>query len=95
MAVYFNVNGSGFKGARVPAVAAALTGFYANDGTPYAPDRSAVRALLPIRWRGAFDRAGGFWWDKHQHPATQAYVEVRDAQGRRLTTIYANANEEA
>lgn len=84
----FNVNGAGFKGANVQAVEAGLVGFY-HGGKPWTPDRTAIRALLPHRWRAAFDRAGGFWSDAH-HNATPAYVHVTDRRGRHLTTVYAH-----
>lgn len=93
MAVYFNVNGSGFKGGRVPAVEAGLIGFYV-EGVPYKPDHDAVRALVPAKWRKAFDSSGNFWWPKEGN-AGQAYMALTDTKGRRLTTIYANAQQEA
>lgn len=84
----FNVNGVGFKGGNVPSKEAGIVGFY-HDGKPYRPDSDAIRALLPFRWRKAFDRAGVFWWNNSV--PKQAYVVLRGRSGKYLTTIYANA----
>lgn len=88
--VYFNINGAGFKGSRVPAVETGLVGFY-HGGKPWTPDRAAVRAALPYRWRPAFDRAGAFWSDARDNRAPH-YVALSDRRGRPLTTVYANPN---
>ena len=86
MTVFFNVNGTGFKGARVPAAEAGLTGFY-HDGVPWKPDPDAVRRLLPAAWRKAFDAApNGFWFSDDAAP----YLPVYGAKGRLLTTVYAH-----
>lgn len=92
MGVAFNVNGAGFKGGRVGATEAGLIGFY-DQGKPWTPDRAAVRALLPYRWRHAFDSAGPFWWNDDLRP--QARLSVTDSRGRHLTTVYANPIRES
>lgn len=90
--VAFNVNGSGFKGARVAAVKSQGATGYASGGTLWTPDRNAVAALLPYRWRAAFRRAGSGWYDKHNNQAP-TYWTVRGARGAYLTTVYAHPME--
>lgn len=89
--VAFNVNGAGFKGARIAAEPAGLVGVYV-DGIPYQPDRGAVRAVLPYHWRASWDRCTGFWWNDER---TQAFAHLADRRGRPLTTVYANATTES
>jgi hypothetical protein len=85
--LYFNVNGAGFKGARIPGEAAGLIGVYV-DGVPYQPDHAAVRAVLPYRWRAAWDRRPSMWFD---NATGVARAHLTDRRGRPLTTIYAHA----
>lgn len=85
MAVAFNVNGAGFKGASVPGVEAGLHGVWHN-GKPYRANHLSIRALLPFKWRKAFDREGFFWWS--DETPNGAYCPVHDLRGRLLTTIY-------
>ncbi len=92
MTVRFNVNGVGFVGAEIGATLAGLVGYYGADGKPYGPDAAAIRALLPHRWRAAFDREpGGFWFSAD----APAYRHLYSSRGRHLTTVYAHAFEVA
>ena len=86
----FNINGSGFVGASVGATESGLVGAYC-DGAPYRPDESAVRALIPYRWRAAFDRNRAWWWPNETGVRPWAYRSLHDRNGKHLTTIYAHA----
>ena len=101
--IQFNVNGAGFKGASVTAKSDTWPIFAGvwYDGKLYGPDMAAIRALIPHRWRAAFDRAGGMWWPKSaclpargfdiaDNEKPQGYMALHDRRGRYLTTIYAN-----
>lgn len=89
MALIFNVNGCGFKGFTVPAVPAMIAGIY-RDGNVWTPDKAAVRAGLPHRYRAAFDRDGLFWWPKETN--RQGYCELVTRRGKRVV-VYANIAE--
>lgn len=51
------------------------------------PDRAAVAAALPYRFRKAFDRAGQFWFNRHRDSAP-ATMMLSDRRGKYLTTLY-------
>lgn len=86
----FNINGNGFHGGNVPAVEAALVGYYVKS-IPYRPDPDAIKALLPRRWHVAYERTcRTLWFDengKHTH------VDLWSSKGKLLTTIYAHVKE--
>lgn len=88
MAVFFNINGIGFKGGRVRAVEAGIIGFY-HDGRPWKPNRADVRPLIPTKWLPAFERAS-LWWVADDDDAT-ARMDLYDRRGRLLTQIFAHA----
>lgn len=52
------------------------------------PDKAAIRAALPGNLRKAFDRAQGFWFDKHDHekPGSMTLYTTR---GKLIGTLYA------
>lgn len=93
--VYFNVSGNGFKGGRVAAVKSqGLTGF-GHAGDLWTPDMTQVRALLPQRWRAAFDRDGQLWWgDQAATGVAYAVRHLNGSKGKPLTSIYLNPNVE-
>lgn len=57
-------------------------------GAVVVPDRQAVRHALPHYYRAAFDRAGAWWFDRHDS-FKPAHVTLRNTRGRYLTTVYA------
>lgn len=64
-------------------------------GTHERPIPEIVRQALPARYRRAFDRAGSWWRDRHAaKPFPVLHVQLTDARGRYLTTVYATPVEE-
>jgi len=103
MAIQFNVNMSGAKGFTLPAAPAMVAGVW-HGGELHTVDRDALRALLPYRWRKAFDRAGALWWPKsaclpakgfdiRENEKPQGHMTLHDRRGKYLTTVYLNAQE--
>lgn len=77
----------GMRKAHIPAVEApGMTG-HLGPHSLVVPDRAAIAAALPYRFRKAFDRAGGFWFDKNRE-TSPAHVTLRDRRGKYLTTLY-------
>ena len=74
------------RGAYVATVHALTTGLRP------VPDCDAIRAALPGNLRKAFDRAGGFWFDKYDatKPASMTLTSTR---GALIGTLYATQYE--
>lgn len=96
MSLKFNVNGNGFKGAQVGTTAPGEVGVIGcyHNGLPYAPDRAAIRALMPHKWRKAFDRATVFWWNREAISCDTARLDVYALDGRLLTQVFCHAVRE-
>ena len=82
-----------FRVAAVPAVYAGTWDETACDILK--PDVAAVRAGLPYRFRKAFDRASGFWFDKgsrfdgNRFSGETPHMTLSDWRGRYMGTVYA------
>lgn len=100
MASEFTVIANGKADKRkyvVPAIAAPICGIWDEERADIiAPCTYSLRALLPYRYRKAFDRAGKFWFDKAARWNGQRVtcgnlprIALHDARGRYLFTLYA------
>ncbi len=79
----------GMKKARIPAVE--HNGFCGvhRGGKLWIPDRDAIRAALPHKFRAAFDRDSKFmWYDNrgNDYPATVTLCYAKN--GRAMVTLY-------
>lgn len=80
----------------VPSVPGVLSGFYDETARDIlVPDRNAVRAALPARWRRALDRSGAPWFDRNariladgQVIGGAAHMTLCGSRGRPLATLY-------
>ncbi len=77
----------GMRKARIPAIPAqGITGHVGRYGL-IVPDCDAIRKALPARLRKAFDRAGGFWFDKMSN-ISPAAMSLADRRGKPIVTLY-------
>lgn len=92
MAVFFNVNGNGFKGGRIGALKSeGVLGFY-HDGALWVPNIEEVRPMLPARWRKAWDNFSPLWWNDETREPLMAVTHVTGAKGQALTSVYFHPN---
>lgn len=85
LAPFFRIESNGFALGFVPAIASATgTGLFlepesaaisALDNPVVIPDSAAVRALLPLAWRAAFDRISGRFWHVSKPASLSAYFD--------------------
>ena len=77
----------GMKKARVDSTpSTGIIGHY--DGRDIVkPNSAQVRAALPYRFRAAFDRANGYWFDKNRNDAP-AICDLYSTRGKLLVKLY-------
>lgn len=75
------------KKARIPATPAqGMTGHIGRYGL-VTPDRDAIRSVLPYRLLKAFDRCGGFWFDR-SNDDSPAHMDLLGYRGKPLLRLY-------
>lgn len=80
-------NDKGMKKARIPATEAqGITGHIGRYGL-VVPDREAIVAALPYRFKKAMRRCGGFWFD-HNNDRSPAHCDLSDRRGKHLIRLY-------
>ena len=80
-------NRRGMKKARIAGVESrGIAGIWRN-GKLYTPDRAAIRAALPFRYRAAMDRDPCIWFDAH-HDDRAATMHLYSSRGKELVQLY-------